>query len=260
MRAYILNLDRAQNRWAFVEQAFAGTKFEVQRITAIDGQQIQFPIKEYAEGLYLWFHGRPTSIGHVGCYLSHVKALETFLATEDEHALIGEDDLTLQPDFESALESAMKHSKHWDVLRLTGLSNGQPHQVTDLGGGYSLQVSMGRLKGTGAYVVNRKAAKAWVKGLLPMRLPIDHAVDREWVQGLRAAYIQPFPASQTESGFRSSIQVGKSLKMPKWKRYIAAYPYQAFNEISRWLFRGLSLFRMRQAIRSSAAKTTTEKA
>lgn len=252
MRAYIINLDRAEDRRTFSERAFAGTKFNLCRIAAVDGDILKVPVEGYSESLYRCFHGRPTNLRHVGCYLSHVKAMEAFLATNDEHALIAEDDLVLRPDFEAALEAALSYSRHWNILRLTGLSRGRPAKVARLCGDYSLCVSFGRLKGTGAYVLDRAAARAWLARLLPMRLPIDHALDREWFYGLRAVYILPFPAYQTESGFLSSIQMGHSIKLSALRRSVTTYPYQALNEVMRYLFRTLSYLRMRLAIMSSA--------
>ena len=223
--------------------AFAGTQFQIHRVSGINGHTLQLPIPEYSEGLYRLFHGRPTTLGHVGCYLSHVKAMEEFLASAETHALIGEDDLTLEPDFEAVIAAAMQHTECWNILRLTGLSAGKPAVIRQLLGDYKLCIGFGRLKGTGAYLIDRKAAKALVKGLIPMRLPIDHAMDREWFFGLRAAYVYPFPASQTETGFKSSIQIGKSLKLPSLRRYVTTYPYQIVNELSRYLFRGWQYLR-----------------
>lgn len=243
MRAYIINLDAAKDRWDSVSMAFARTGINVCRVPAINGAALVLPIAEYAEGLYRWFHGRPTSRGHVGCYLSHVKAMKAFLETDDAYALIAEDDLTLEPDFEAVLAAALKQSPLWNVLRLSGLSAGKPVKIAPLFGQYVLCVGFGRLKGTGAYVIDRKAAKAWSSRLIPMRLPIDHALDREWAFGLRALTVFPFPASQTETGFRSSIQIGKSLKLSSLRRYLATYPYQAINEITRWMVRGWQYLR-----------------
>ncbi|MGK0188053.1 MAG: glycosyl transferase family 25 [Verrucomicrobiales bacterium] len=248
MRAYIINLDSEKERWAFTEEMFAQTNFEVCRIPGVDGRQLEFPMEEYSEGLYRWFHGRSTNPGHVGCYLSHVKAIEAFLETDDQHALIGEDDVVLGADFEKVIESALKHSQHWNVMRLTGLGNGHPMKVADLGNGYSLSVSLGRLKGTGAYLIDRETAKKWVKGLLPMRMPIDHAVDREWFFGLRGAYVTPWPASQTDTDFASAIQKRGPLKLGPLRRWVATYPYQAWNECTRYLCRWLSALRIKAAI------------
>lgn len=245
MHAYIINLDSEKERWSSVESAFRETEFTICRVSAVDGSALPFPIPEYSETLYHRFHGRPTSRGAVGCYLSHVKAIKEFLATGDEHALIAEDDLTLDPDFHAVLSAAMQCSQHWNILRLTGLARGTPVAVVPLLSDYSLCIGFGRLKGTGAYVIDRAAAQVLATRLIPMWLPIDHALDREWAFGLRAAYVLPFPVSQTETKFRSSIQVGKSLKLSSIRRYSTTYPYQIANELARYLFRGLSYLRIK---------------
>ncbi len=240
MRAYILNLAAAQDRWAALSGAFEQIGFPVVRVPAVEGAALVMPIPEYAEGRYRWFHGRPTNVREVGCYLSHVSACRAFLETPDEHGLICEDDLVLGADFSAVLDDALRWRSSWNILRLTGLSAGHAVPVKALGGGYSLCVNFGRLKGAGAYVVDRAAAQAFVSHLLPMWLPWDHAFDREWFLGLRAVSAQPFPISQTDSGFKSSIQGSSRRPLPSWRRWFTTHPYQAGNEVTRWLFRGVS--------------------
>ena len=205
MRAYILNLDAAKDRWAALSGAFGKIGFPVTRVRGVEGAKLELPISEYAEGRYRWFHGRPTNVREVGCYLSHIAACRAFLETSDEHGLICEDDLVLGADFSTVMAAALRWRGSWNILRLTGLSAGHAVPVKRLGGGYSLCVNFGRLKGAGAYVVDRAAAAVFVAHLVPMWLPWDHAFDREWFLGLRAASVQPFPISQTDSGFKSSI-------------------------------------------------------
>jgi glycosyl transferase family 25 len=238
MRAYVINMDSASDRWKAIEETFAPTRIALVRVPAVDRRALTFPHPGYAEHLYHWFHGRESNPFEVGCYLSHIAACRTFLATEEMHALICEDDITLGPDFEAMLDAAMAHAKRWNVLRLTGLSEGVPLTVRPLNAGRRLCISLGRLKGAGVYVVDRAAAAAFVEKLLPMRLPWDHAFDREWFCGLRAAYVLPFPASQTERGFRSSIQKGGKRKLLKLQRWLGTYPYQIVNELTRWVARG----------------------
>jgi glycosyl transferase, family 25 len=251
MRAYIINLERAKDRWSAVESAFAPTALELQRIEAVDGATLSLPCAEFAERRFRWCHGRSTNPREIGCYLSHIAALRAFLATDEEYALIGEDDVRLQVDLEAVLESALRYADHWNILRLSGLSNGRPMRVARLAGGYSLNVSIGRMKGLGAYVVDRTAARRWAEGALPMWLPIDHALDREWFGGLRAFSILPFPVLQEGSGFRSSIQVGNAVKLSSLRRWLTTHPYQAVNEMFRWLFRLLSYGRIKFALRGA---------
>ena len=117
MRAYILNLDAAKDRWAALSGAFERIGFPVTRVPGVEGAKLELPIPEYAEGRYRWFHGRPTNVREVGCYLSHVAACRAFLETTDEHGLICEDDLVLGPDFPTVLEAALRHRSSRPRLR-----------------------------------------------------------------------------------------------------------------------------------------------
>ena len=247
MRAFIINLDSATDRWAYVEAAFAESQLILCRVPAVEGAALKLPHGQYSERLYRWFHGRTPNVRELGCYLSHLRAIEAFLVTNEEHGLIGEDDLNLRPDFDAAIEAALHYSRYWNILRVAGLRRGRPARLVGLFGDYSLCVGFGRLKGTGAYVIDRAAARALLAGLLPMRLPYDHAVDREWFLGLRAAYITPFPASQSESDFLSSVQPGIYPKLSSARRWLTTYPYQVCNETARWLFHGSHYLRFKLA-------------
>ena len=252
-RAFILNLDTAADRWKAIAERFARTKIEAVRVPAINGAALTLPIPEFDERRFHLLHGRATNPREIGCYLSHVVAMRAFLETYDAHGLICEDDIVPGADFEKVIASALGHARHWNVLRVTGLGEGTPLRIRRLCSGAHLCISLGRVKGAGAYVVDRAAARAFVAGLLPMWLPFDHAVDREWWFGLRAAYVLPFPCSQTEAGFRSSIQTGKTGKTKSHRRWLTTYPYQAANEITRWLCRGASYARAQLAPRSPSA-------
>ena len=153
--------------------------------------------------------------------------------------MICEDDLHPKADAGILLEHLMKTSSGWNIARLSGLSPGTPWKVADLAAGYSLNVQMGRLKGCGAYIIDRKAAQACLTGLLPMWLPWDHAADREWPLGLKAVSVSPFPISQTEEVFTSAIQGNSQPRLPSKERWRTTYPYQIRNECARWFHRGL---------------------
>ncbi|MGB8340536.1 MAG: glycosyltransferase family 25 protein [Chthoniobacterales bacterium] len=256
MRAFIINLDSATDRWTFTQASFAGSRLVLCRMPAVDAATLELPHVEYSERLYRWFHGRTPNVRELACYLSHLKAMEAFLATDEKHALIGEDDLVLRPDFDAVIEAAMQYASSWNILRVTGLSEGHPWPLVRLCGPYALCVSLSRLKGAGAYVVDRVAAAAFLARLLPMRLPFDHAFDREWVVGLRAACISPFPASQSESDFLSSVQPGIYPKLSQTQRILATYPYQACNEIARWYFRSAAYLRFKLFATDQRRKTS----
>lgn len=239
MNAYVINLESAPERWVHMQAVFEGSPFRLERVEAISGASLQLPIPEFDEQRFRELHGRGINVFEVACYLSHLKALRTFLASSETHAMICEDDLYPKPGSASLLAKLRKTSSAWNIARLTGLSPGTPFKVASLGNGYSLNVQLGRLKGCGAYIVDRKAAAAMVKGLLPMWLPWDHAADREWPLGLKAVSVSPFPISQTEEAFSSAIQGNSQPRLSSKERWRTTYPYQIRNEFSRWLHRGI---------------------
>ncbi len=248
MQVFIINLQSAPKRWSSVQESFASTPWRVHRVSAVDGDELRFPIAGYAAQRFHWLHGRGTNPREVGCYLSHIKALQAFLQTDDSHALICEDDVLPKPDLAEVLQCALRFSTSWNILRLTGLSRGIPLPAHNLCKEYRLCVGLGRMKGAGAYVIDRAAARSFVAHLLPMWLPYDHALDREWFYGLRGSCVLPFPCSQVAHRFPSSIQKGATEPGPGWHRWLATYPYQVFNEATRWFFRGASYLRVQQSI------------
>jgi len=238
MLAYVINLDRATDRWLHMTAAFQASDLRLIRVSAIEGNSMRLPADEFDSSGYRRRHGREINIFEVACYLSHLKALTAFLDdTVHENAIILEDDVTPAPDIDAVTREALNFSSKWDILRLSGLSRGNPIRVRKLKSGRSICVNLGRLKGAGAYMINRTAARRFVNHLLPITLPYDHAMDREWWWGLKAAYILPFPVSQTESRFCSSIQRNSKQKLSCARRLATTYPYQAFNELNRYLFR-----------------------
>ena len=239
MNAYVINLESAPERWAHMQKAFEGTPFRLERVEAIPGRKLQLPIPEFDEQQFRRFHGRGVNIFEVACYLSHLKAVQAFLTSDESHAMICEDDLYPKPGIDPVLAGLMKTSFAWNVARLTGLSPGTPVKIASLADGHALNVQFGRLKGCGAYIIDRKAAERFVSGLLPMWLPWDHAADREWTLGLKAVSVSPFPISQTEETFVSAIQGNSQPRLSAGERWRTTYPYQIGNEFSRWIHRGI---------------------
>jgi len=237
LHAYVINLDRAPERWNHIEQSFTKTKIVLHRVPAIDGKNLSLPSEVFDATRFRLFHGRILNIYELACYLSHIKALEAFLDSGKEHALICEDDIFLQEGLDMVISRALQYSSSWNILRLTGLRAGKALSLKKLTADYSLCLQFGRLKGAGGYLIDRKAAALFVQKLLPMWLPWDHAMDREWFFGLRALSVAPFPISQTDEKFQSAIQENSQPRLSKLRRWLTTYPYQVFNELLRWLFR-----------------------
>ncbi len=237
---YLINMDGAEDRLEVMNRETSAAGIVAERVPAVIGRNLNFPIPEFSEISYKLLHGRRMKHGEVGCYLSHVDCARRFLASDADLCLILEDDVSFEPDFLETIDAAAKRRDAWDILRLTTVSSGRKFPYLHLKNGRSLAIALTREKGSGAYMINRKAAR-WITGpLVPMRLAYDIAFDLEYLSGLKGAFVSPLVASQ-DTGFESQIQGDmNSHKLPRW-RYFTVLPYRAYLEVSRVLARGTLL-------------------
>ena len=245
---YLINMAGAGDRLAAMAAKLTAAGLPFTRIEGVDGRKLDFPLVEFNETAYRLLHGRRTTPPEVGCYLSHIACARAFLAGDADLALILEDDVSFQPDFLDTLDRAAAHRELWNLLRLTSVNRGHKYRIRDLGQGRRLAVALTREKGAGAYVVDRRAAQWFTDKLLPMRLAFDIAFDLEYLDGLRAAFVDPLPASQ-RSDHPTQIQAGlRAYKLGRW-RYLTVLPYRAWLELARLGCRGWRLARGRLSSR-----------
>ncbi len=237
---YLINLSGAEKRRDAMFSKISELGLPVERIEATDGRKLTFPIPEFSELSYMLMHGRRTSPPEVGCYLSHINCAKTFLKGDSDFALVLEDDVTFESDFVQTIDTAIEHSDHWDILRLSTVSNGRKFPFKRISDEKSLAITLTREKGSGAYIINRKAAKWMTTRLVPMRLAYDIAYDLEYLAGLKSAFVYPLCASQ-DAECESQVQRGlRAFRLPKW-RYFTVLPVRAYLEVTRFLFRGSRL-------------------
>ena len=193
MHTFVINLAHATERWELMEKQLKALQIDHTRVEGVYGNRLAEPIADYNERKYRILHGKTTNKGEVGCYLSHIKALRAFLCSDANHALFLEDDVQLPDNILNLIEQALNFSKYWNLLRLTTFTPGEHLSFADLSDGFKLSYNLKVLKNTGAYVLDRKAAQCVLEKMLPMFLPYDVALDREWHYGFKTACISPLP-------------------------------------------------------------------
>jgi len=244
MLGLCLNLDHATDRWEYTRENFAKQNIQLQRVSAVVGNELPFPIPEHDAEVYLRWHGKRTVPAEVGCFLSHIKAMHLFLDSEESFALICEDDVSPVNNLEEILTNALGFQDHWDILRLSGFHDAKPQPIAQLKHSHSLCVNLKFLAGTGAYLINRHAASILSERLLPMFLPYDHALDREWLWGLKSLCVNPLPIDQGDHDFSTQIQTRNS-KAPWYQRYWTVAPFRVKTKWMRFIHRGSTLIRHR---------------
>lgn len=242
LKTFVINLDRAEQRWRAMTARLAHLGLAYERLPAIDGSLLRFPTPAYDEPGYRLRHGKRTNPAEVGCYLSHIECARRLLETDAPHALILEDDLEFPEDFCELLVSALDAKKDWDILRLSTVNRGRKFAVRKITAHRSLAISLTREKGSGAYIINRRAARWLIEREMPMCLPYDIAYDLEFLAGLRAVFVTPVPVNQA-APFPSQIQNDLyRYRISSWLRG-TVYLYRASLEIGRLFCR---LYRLSQ--------------
>lgn len=240
INTYLINLDRAELRRFRMERLLTEMGMEFERVAAVDGVGIALPCRDFDARSYKRRHGRRPNHFEIGCYLSHVECARKFLASNGELALILEDDLDFDEDFIDVLVAALDRRDSWDILRLSTVNRGRKHRVEPLTASRSLAIALTREKGSGAYLINRKAAGWIAEILLPMRLPYDLALDMEFDEGLRACFVDPVPVSQRADA-HSQIQAGLSTYRLGRRRPWSVLPYRTAAEVRRFAARFVRL-------------------
>ena len=193
----LINLDRSPTRLQTMTRHLDGLGIAFVRVPAVDGHALPDAVPGIDPARYRRSHGRELRPGETGCYLSHLRAMHTFLESPALHAVILEDDVGLSPDIVKIVASltAADAPDDWDIVKLEARHRSFPLTIRPLMGPYRLATMMLRTTGGAAYLLNRKAAQACLERLLPMRAPFDHAYDRDWALGLRGRAVVPYPAS-----------------------------------------------------------------
>lgn len=246
LKTLLINLDRSPQRLQLMQQRLAKTGLDWQRVPAVDGKLLDLSNDPRVSQVgYHRHHGKILNPAELGCYLSHIKALENFVAdTEAQFALILEDDIDFAPDFAQVMQDLIDRAKSWDMVKLSGFHSGTPVGGPVVGQDRRLSVMLSRQTGSAAYMVSRYAAETYLARLLPMQLPYDHAFDKGWEFGLRIRIVCPLP---TDLDWEQPSTIGGHSANPytkfPWYKRLSTYRYRGVNELRRvayglrqWLF------------------------
>jgi glycosyl transferase family 25 len=189
MRHLLINLDRSLDRLNAMHRKFSSVGVVYERLPATDGQLLTQDQKnaldhERRKGVSVY----PLSDNEIGCYFSHIRAMESLMQSSDKMIAVFEDDLDLSPDLGSVLKSIEENISDFDFIFLhRKFKRGEffvpfRNLTPDYKLGRVGYAQMGAL----AYVVSRKGAEKFLK--FARQGHFGHAVDKEihrwWANGM----------------------------------------------------------------------------
>ena len=240
---YVINLDRDVERMASIRANLEALGLPFERLSAVMGKDVPEWEKLVDLPTYAWRNRLDIPrAGEVGCYLSHLKAMETFLRSDAPWCVVLEDDVEVLPSCMTVLRS-LTEKDDWDLVKLFNFHSGMPVKKRELVGGHRLVAHLTRTTSSAAYVVNRRAAETLLKSMRPISEQVDHALDRPWETGLRTRGIRPMPVvlapvAHTTStiGYQDKKQgrpPGKAVKLflSRAKKEISRFGYGLWDAV-----------------------------
>ncbi len=240
LQTWVINLDRAPQRLARISAQLQHLQLPFTRLAAVDAHSLTPEQRsKLDEAAYRRKHGMAPLAGELGCYLSHVSAMQRFLASPAQFALVLEDDVLLHDSLPAVLQGLLQHADRWDVVKLSAVHRGTPQPVLEVAPGHQLAVMLSRCTGSSAYVLNRRAAQAYLRepgGLLPMSLPYDHVFDQGWRFKLKFRLVTPTPCGHDAAIASTIVAPPGSSRKFHWTQRLPAYLYRLGNEWRRFVY------------------------
>lgn len=209
MKAYVISLNRAAERRAYMASELAKAGLEYEFIEAVDGKTVQ--VSDPAVVAPTWLGRSPFWPNVAGCALSHLEAYRRALDEGLRSALVLEDDVRLPLDLDPLADATAGMLEGAEVALLHYHSEApcriSTRGATDLPGGRKLSFPLDivQLGSAGAYVITAEACERMAKAVLPVRVPAD-----DWAFFYNDAAIErircvsPVPIRKTAK-FRSTI-------------------------------------------------------
>lgn len=231
--AYVLNLARAPQRLAAMQARLSALSVAFTRIEGVDGATLAADALAALTRRNRYY--KPLRPGEVGCYLGHVQALRSFLASPAHFCLLLEDDACFEDGFLPALAAALERRRaeadplcRWDVLKLCNRRR-RWMPLAPLAAGHCLvEYGPSVPSTTTAAVWTREGATRFLAAFSGVRRPVDCDLQHPWESGLRILSVHP-PVVSAEP-VPSTIGGGKPRSRNPWPKL----RYEALRLWPRW--------------------------
>jgi glycosyl transferase family 25 len=198
---WVISLQRAKRRRAFVHSTCASLGIEPVVIDAVDGRALTAEqLAAYSELRAAYSYGRSLRRAEIAIALSHLTVWQRMVDEHVDEVLVLEDDVRPERALLDVLAVRAELPEDADVVTMHSLFGwSAPRPVSpELVPGYRLCTYERTPMGTQAYLLRLRAAQRLVDVARPIRLPADELVFRPHPAGLRVYGIEPSPVRHDE--------------------------------------------------------------
>ena len=215
---YVISLEQAKDKFEKVERDFSAIGVPVQRFPGVYAKELP---KEYLESvvhpyaLYTIQNGRRidpeiSTLGAVGCYLSHVELWKQLLDSGEEVMHVLEDDATVLATVKQINKFIRSVPSDWDVIYL-GFEKMHLDRKRDI----SLPNGVHKINSwtfqTHSYLIHRRGAEKLLRKVFPITHQVDSYMSFMAMNGGLNAYR---PTKQMiKQPYNLNSQVGKGVNI-----------------------------------------------
>lgn len=228
-----INLDSSRDRWLEINAGANQHGIQLERIPAVDGRTTPKDQWENFEPvLFRRYHGVEPLSGEYGCFASHLKALRSFINSNENTAVIMEDDAVITAGLVPFVR--FLDEMFGDALMLVRLTSHRQFAFEALGNGNAShavgQCWFGPTGSSAAYWVSRKAAQKLISTIVPGYLPFDIALERSWATGVPSFLTKPnvMPVPRPLNSTIIPDKTESQRRRTVWYKRIVSYIFQAF--------------------------------
>lgn len=251
MLRFVINLDSSIDRWNAIEKRLNSLNISAKRISAVDGRKksdaeissILYPM-DYK---YRYLFPRLLSKAEVGCFLSHRKCWQKLVESDEDWALIMEDDLIISDRAQFYMQDFA-----WlpENIKICQLSTHEPdwrlwikEETIKLPNNDEIIQPLDKAHGTQCYVISKEAALSALKYSERLLAPVDDFLFSPYFE-INKQYgtyrIQPAVVTQEQEGSVIGERKNESLKAPFWVRH-GLKRFLIRNKIKRMCRQGIKV-------------------
>jgi glycosyl transferase, family 25 len=224
---FVINLDSSEARLTEISSRLSAYGVNFQRVAAVDGRGLDLStLADYDPERAERYMGRSLVGGEIGCYRSHLKVAEQFLASDAAYALVLEDDALPLCNPVDLLTKAIVDLERADPdWMLINIGNNKLKIATPLtryvvdGHNFELVAAHYFPMTTSAIVWSRKGAEAFLRQHRRIFAPVDNYF-RYWLTREGHGYsFWPAPVTTTDAASDIVATAGRARKTNKRRWY-----------------------------------------
>lgn len=236
---YLINLDRSPERLAAVRQCFDALGLGFTRISAFDGRAMtDCEFNAVYSGRYSLDGGLYLDKTQVAIALSHCAALNAFMASRHEYAVVLEDDAVVGPGSVAVIDYLIRQHRRqildFDCVELSGKRKRDvPRRTLAEYGDYRIVCPKKTTPVAAATLYTRKGMTRILARALPVTTHWDNYLSLYFHHGARFLSVRPYPVpvARVDSTYRAGEGLRPARRVDHLKRRL----YRAYQGPYRFL-------------------------